>query len=204
MEANGGPIPIPCMYGILTYIYYKFKPNVGKYPIHGSYGINMFFKITPGSDMTQELGKVKTMEKRLEVLWFQQWLALQIYSISPHSMSCVCVCSSRFKEFGKKLQYHQYLLFENRISSLSFLVKFLYQILSSNLTNSPSQRPHYLWPSPYLRGFWEHVHTPRRPEAGGVTRPCSELWKPTSYKKKTETKWPKRYGIHPWRLTFCT
>ena len=27
------------MYGIFTYIYHKFKPNVGKYTIsHGSYG----------------------------------------------------------------------------------------------------------------------------------------------------------------------
>ena len=27
------------MYGIFTYIYHKFKPNVGKYSIHGSYGL---------------------------------------------------------------------------------------------------------------------------------------------------------------------
>ena len=26
------------MYGIFTYIYHKFKPNVGKYSIHGAYG----------------------------------------------------------------------------------------------------------------------------------------------------------------------
>ena len=26
------------MYGIFTYIYYKSMPNVGKYPIYGSYG----------------------------------------------------------------------------------------------------------------------------------------------------------------------
>ena len=26
------------MYGIFTYIYHKFKPNVGVYTIHGSYG----------------------------------------------------------------------------------------------------------------------------------------------------------------------
>ena len=28
------------MYGIFTYIYHKNQPNVGKYTIHGSYGIN--------------------------------------------------------------------------------------------------------------------------------------------------------------------
>ena len=32
------PYPIGSMYGIFTYIYHKFKPNVGKYTIHGSYG----------------------------------------------------------------------------------------------------------------------------------------------------------------------
>ena len=30
------------MYGIFTYIYHKNQPNVGKYTIHGSYGINKF------------------------------------------------------------------------------------------------------------------------------------------------------------------
>ena len=32
------PQPLPSMYGIFTYIYFKFQPNVGKYTIHGSYG----------------------------------------------------------------------------------------------------------------------------------------------------------------------
>ena len=27
------------MYGVFTYIYHKFQPNVGKYIIHGWYGI---------------------------------------------------------------------------------------------------------------------------------------------------------------------
>ena len=31
--------PIPSMYGIFTYIYHKHQPNVGKYTIHGFYGI---------------------------------------------------------------------------------------------------------------------------------------------------------------------
>ena len=35
----GCKIPIGSMYGIFTYIYHKLKPNVGKYTIHGSYGI---------------------------------------------------------------------------------------------------------------------------------------------------------------------
>ena len=35
-------IPIPSMYGIFTYIWLAFKVNVGKYAIHGSYGIFLF------------------------------------------------------------------------------------------------------------------------------------------------------------------
>ena len=33
------PLPIPSMYGIYTYIYHKNQPNVGKYTIHGWYGL---------------------------------------------------------------------------------------------------------------------------------------------------------------------
>ena len=32
-------IPIPSMYGVYTHIYHKSQPNVGKYTIHGSFGI---------------------------------------------------------------------------------------------------------------------------------------------------------------------
>ena len=32
-------IPIGSMYGIFTYMFQKNQPNVGKYTIHGSYGI---------------------------------------------------------------------------------------------------------------------------------------------------------------------
>ena len=32
-------IPIGSMYGIFTYIYHKHQLNVGKYTIHGIYGI---------------------------------------------------------------------------------------------------------------------------------------------------------------------
>ena len=33
------PVPIGSMYGIFTYIYHGNQPNVGKYTIHGSYGV---------------------------------------------------------------------------------------------------------------------------------------------------------------------
>ena len=47
LESNGDGInglfhrslPIGSMYGIYTYIYYKVKPHVGEYTIHGSYGL---------------------------------------------------------------------------------------------------------------------------------------------------------------------
>ena len=32
-------LPIGSMYGIFTYIYHNNQPNVGKYTIHGSYGL---------------------------------------------------------------------------------------------------------------------------------------------------------------------
>ena len=32
-------LPISSMYGIFTYIYHKNQPNVGKYAIHGWYGL---------------------------------------------------------------------------------------------------------------------------------------------------------------------
>ena len=31
--------PIGSMYGIFTHIYHTFNPNVGRYTIHGSYGL---------------------------------------------------------------------------------------------------------------------------------------------------------------------
>ena len=34
-------LPIGSMYGIFTYIFHKNQPNVGKYTIHGSYGLGM-------------------------------------------------------------------------------------------------------------------------------------------------------------------
>ena len=46
-ESYGRPAlhsnPIASMYGIFTYIYHKSQPNVGKYSIHGSYGMHTFF-----------------------------------------------------------------------------------------------------------------------------------------------------------------
>ena len=37
-------IPIGSMYGIFAYMFHKNHPNVGKYTIHGSYGI-LFLEI---------------------------------------------------------------------------------------------------------------------------------------------------------------
>ena len=40
------------MHGIFTYIFHKSKPIVGKYSIHGAYGVGSFirFYILPGGD----------------------------------------------------------------------------------------------------------------------------------------------------------
>ena len=37
-------MPIGSMYGIFTYIWHKFQPDVGKYTIHGSYGLRCSFR----------------------------------------------------------------------------------------------------------------------------------------------------------------
>ena len=37
--------PIGSMYGIFTYIYHKNQPNVGKYTIHGSYGLSYWWSL---------------------------------------------------------------------------------------------------------------------------------------------------------------
>jgi len=41
---NKGLMPIGSMYGTFTYIWLKFIVNVGKYTIHGSYGIRLYNK----------------------------------------------------------------------------------------------------------------------------------------------------------------
>ena len=39
LKLDGDIYRIPSMYGIFTYIYHENQPNVGKYTIHGWYGI---------------------------------------------------------------------------------------------------------------------------------------------------------------------
>ena len=34
-------LPICSMYGLFSYIFHRFKPNVGKYTVHGAYGLSM-------------------------------------------------------------------------------------------------------------------------------------------------------------------
>ena len=40
--------PRRSMYGIFTYIYHRFKPNVGRYTIHGAYGFCTHSSADPG------------------------------------------------------------------------------------------------------------------------------------------------------------
>ena len=50
------------MYGIFTYIYHKNQLNVGKYPIHGSYGKQvMFFSRSEIGRFPKETWGVKFM-----------------------------------------------------------------------------------------------------------------------------------------------
>ena len=41
MENAGSHVHIPSMYGIFPYIWFIFMANVGKYTIHGCYGIDL-------------------------------------------------------------------------------------------------------------------------------------------------------------------
>ena len=52
------------MYGIFTYIYQKKWPNVGKYTIHGFYGVYHFFK--PGVPPSTSTGSIR-LRLNLEV-----------------------------------------------------------------------------------------------------------------------------------------
>ena len=45
MISNKNPIPVGSMYGIFTYIWLIFMVNVGKYAIHGSYGMEISFSM---------------------------------------------------------------------------------------------------------------------------------------------------------------
>ena len=56
------PLPIASMYDIFTYIYHKHQPNVGKYTIHGCYGLlSCIFQSVSGA------GEMKAMDKAMQV-----------------------------------------------------------------------------------------------------------------------------------------
>ena len=56
-------LPICSMYGIFTYIYHKFKPNVGKYTIHGAYGLCIQKKLLQG-EYLQFVRTLRTKKKK--------------------------------------------------------------------------------------------------------------------------------------------
>ena len=67
-------IPIPSMYGIFTYIYHKNQPNVGKYAIHGCYGICLFYTLPETNSSNSHL---KSMNRFWKVgKWFGRFLFL--------------------------------------------------------------------------------------------------------------------------------
>ena len=69
------------MYGIFAYIYHKDQPNVGKYTIHGSYGIySINFK------STQEWMELLQHEtRRVDALEFQKPTDRNGQSIQPRN-----------------------------------------------------------------------------------------------------------------------
>ena len=64
--------PIPSMYGIFTYIYHKFRPNVGKYTIHGWYGdvlTLVIFKVWHSTEWQGRLRGYSCQLERMVVMW---------------------------------------------------------------------------------------------------------------------------------------
>ena len=83
------------MYGIFTYIYHKFKPNVGKYSIHGSYGlgyISMFSRYD--MKISWDLLNVMNIEYIIDVF---QYRYLRSSWFQTHSDD-VCLSIDPFKD----------------------------------------------------------------------------------------------------------
>ena len=65
------------MYGIFTYIYHKFQPNVGKYSIHGAYADEVNASHETGtailfpSHVTHRVLPVTRGERHSLVLWLK-------------------------------------------------------------------------------------------------------------------------------------
>lgn len=64
---NGRIIPQMLMYGICTYIYPRFKPNVGKYEIHGAYGY-LSLILPSHKAMAQHIGPASTTSGPISTL----------------------------------------------------------------------------------------------------------------------------------------
>ena len=58
-------IPIGSMPGIFIYMYHKYQPNVGKYPIYGSYGQWHLKNSNTVSKDTEELAAMHDSSKSL-------------------------------------------------------------------------------------------------------------------------------------------
>ena len=81
-------IPIGSMYGIFTYIYHTNQLKVGKYTIHGSYGIAMlvYQGVLPGIPETAFVGR-----------WF-----FMGFSQFSQAMDAPNSCQKRLHAFGCK------------------------------------------------------------------------------------------------------
>jgi len=61
------------MYGIFTYIYHKNQPNVGKYTIHGSYGI---FKLEKNQGLQLFISGSQMAEVFDKGFWIQVFITI--------------------------------------------------------------------------------------------------------------------------------
>ena len=67
-------VPIPSMYGIFTYIYHKNQLNVGRYAIHGSYGV--YRTQTTVSKRPNENYFITLCLVLLKTIWFHHHFAI--------------------------------------------------------------------------------------------------------------------------------
>ena len=68
-------VPIGSMYGIFTYIHHKNQPNVGKYTIHGLYGVYIIPKVMPPleSNCSMHIGLIRRWHKCFSPIWKGFW-----------------------------------------------------------------------------------------------------------------------------------
>ena len=92
-------IPIGSMYGIFTCIWLICMVNVGKYSIHGSYGICVLFKNHFPNAFSTIVSNKHFFHQLLEVRLFQ-WQIRKLLSVFPETLVAECVKTKHKQRLG--------------------------------------------------------------------------------------------------------